>query len=361
MKARTVVAGSAVVAVVAAGAWAAAVATPGAPARPAPAVSTATATVTRGDVTQRVQIAGTLGYDGSYSILSQLAAGILTEVAPSGRVVSRGKRLFAVAGMPATLLYGSVPAWRDLAPGMSDGADVEQLERNLVALGMDPSHLLRVDQHFSGATAAAIRRWQEAEGLPAAQRTGTVKLGQVVFMPGAIRVSQAVVSTGGSVGPGARVVSATSTSQVVTAPVTTDQRYLVHVGDRVEVTLPSAADPVAGRVKRIGRVASAPPAPGTPPSVPVTVTLPRRTSSSAALDQAPVQVAITVEQRHNVLLVPVTALLARTGGGYQVRVLDNGAARLIEVQPGLYDDSAGTVEVSGGDLRPGMTVEVPAG
>jgi multidrug efflux pump subunit AcrA (membrane-fusion protein) len=157
------------------------------------------------------------------------------------------------------------------------------------------------------------------------------------------------------------VVSGTSTSQVVTAQVTTDQRYLLHVGDRVEVTLPSAADPVAGRVKRIGRVASAPSAPGSPPTVPVTVTLPRRASRSAVLDQAPVQVAITVEQRRNVLLVPVTALLARTGGGYQVRILDNGAARLVEVQPGLYDDGAGTVEVSGGGLRPGMTVEVPAG
>ena len=354
-------AGSAVVAVVAAGAWVAAVATPGAPARPAPAVSTATATVTRGDVTQRVQVAGTLGYDGSFSVLNQLPAGILTEVAPSGRVVSRGERLFAVAGMAARLLYGSVPAWRDLAPGMSDGDDVEQLERNLVALGMDPAHLLRVDQHFSSATAAAIRRWQLAQGLPAARRTGTIELGQVVFLPGAIRVGQAAVGTGASVGPGTRVIAGTSTSQVVTAQVTTDQRFLVRVGDRVEVTLPSAADPVAGRVKRIGRVASAPSAPGSQPTVPVTVTLPRRASNSAVLDQAPVQVAITVERRRNVLLVPVTALLARTGGGYQVRVLDNAAARLVEVQPGLYDDSAGTVEVSGGGLRPGMIVEVPAG
>jgi peptidoglycan hydrolase-like protein with peptidoglycan-binding domain len=344
--------------VVVAGAWLASAATPR-PAAPAPPVSTTTAPVTRGDVTQRVQVAGTLGYEGSYSVASQLPAGILTAVAGPGAMVSRGERLFAVAGTPAVLLYGAVPAWRDLAAEMSDGADVLQLERNLEALGMDPSHRLRVDQHFSAATAAAVRRWQKARGLPAAQRTGAVELGQVVFLPGAIRVGQASVSAGASVGPGTRVLTGTSTTQVVTAQVTTDQRYLVRAGDRVQVSLPGAR-PVAGRVTRIARMASAPAGPGAQPMVPVTVALPRSATASAELDQAPVQVAITVAARHRVLLVPVTALLARTGGGYQVRVRDAGGGRLVQVQPGLYDDSAGTVEVSGAGLHEGMAVEVPA-
>ena len=66
-------------------------------------------------------------------------------------------------------------------------------------------------------------------------------------------------------------------------------------------------------------------------------------------------VAIATNVRENVLLVPVAALLARPGGGYQVR-LESGA--LVEVRPGLFDDATGKVEVSG-DLNVGDLVQVP--
>jgi hypothetical protein len=56
-----------------------------------------------------------------------------------------------------------------------------------------------------------------------------------------------------------------------------------------------------------------------------------------------------------VLLVPVAALLAKPGGGYQVR-LASGA--FVPVQPGLFDETAGLVEVTGVHL--GDQVEVPA-
>jgi hypothetical protein len=61
-----------------------------------------------------------------------------------------------------------------------------------------------------------------------------------------------------------------------------------------------------------------------------------------------------------VLLVPVTALLAKPGGGYQVRVLTDDVGQLVDVRPGLYDDATGEVEVSGAGLSDGMTVEVAA-
>jgi peptidoglycan hydrolase-like protein with peptidoglycan-binding domain len=358
---RALLAGAAVTAV-AAGVWYAAAASPRAVAPAAPAVATATAPVTRGDVTQRLTVSGTLGYDGTYPVLDQLPAGILTAVAGPGAVVRRGGTLFAVSGIPALLLYGRTPAYRDFSPGMSDGPDVLELERNLVALGMGAQGAITVDDHFSRATSAAIRRWQAARGLPAAQRSGTLPLGQVVFLPGPVRVGQASASVGARVGPGAPVLSGTSTTQVVTAQVTTDQRQLVHVGDRVRVSLPSG-DPVAGRVIRIGRVATNPsnatPGSSPTPTVPVTVAL-RPPPGAAGLDQAPVQVAITVAQRRRVLMVPVTALLAESGGGYQVRVVGPGGPRLVAVRPGLYDDGAGTVEVVGAGLREGMSVEVPA-
>jgi hypothetical protein len=59
-------------------------------------------------------------------------------------------------------------------------------------------------------------------------------------------------------------------------------------------------------------------------------------------------------------MVPVTALLAGPSGGYRVAVLDGAGRRLVTVQPGLYDDGAGTVEVTGDGLAEGSRVEVPA-
>ena len=55
-----------------------------------------------------------------------------------------------------------------------------------------------------------------------------------------------------------------------------------------------------------------------------------------------------------------TALLAKVGGGYQVRAMSATGARLVDVEPGLYDDTAGTVEVGSAGLTEGLIVEVPA-
>jgi hypothetical protein len=88
-------------------------------------------------------------------------------------------------------------------------------------------------------------------------------------------------------------------------------------------------------------------------TVTITLTVP---PAVANLDQAPVQVAIVAAQHSNVLLVPVSALLARPGGGYQVRLASGGYQ---QVEPGLYDDDSGTVEVTGAGLHEGDRVEVP--
>ena len=70
--------------------------------------------------------------------------------------------------------------------------------------------------------------------------------------------------------------------------------------------------------------------------------------------------AITQQRDRNVLAVPVTALLARPGDGYAVRVSRSGH-RLIPVTTGLFDDASGLVEVSGPGLAAGLTVEVAQG
>jgi hypothetical protein len=302
-----------------------------------------------------VQIAGTLGFDGSYPVVHQGTPGVVTTIVEAGTTVDRGGSLYAVANQRVRLLFGGTPAYREFAAGMANGPDVRQLEENLVALGMDPGRDIVVNDRFAATTATAIRRWQAAWGLPTSERTGRLAQGQVVFAPGPLRVSAVEAVAGTAVGPNQPVLTATSTKRVVTAQVTAERQRLVKVNDSVIVTL-AGVQPLTGAVVRVGRVATTPSGEGasTPATLPVTiaVTLP---AGAPDLDQAPVQVAITTQTHENVLMVPATALLARPGGGYQVR-LESGET--VPVEPGLFDSNAGTVEVTG-DLTVGQRVQVP--
>jgi hypothetical protein len=164
------------------------------------------------------------------------------------------------------------------------------------------------------------------------------------------------------------MLTVSSTRQVVNLPLTTDQRSQVHAGNPVEITLPGSTLVVRGRVRRVGTVATAPAqnnqnggngADAGPATINVTIDLIKPGKALGGLDLSPVQVAITSSQRRGVLTVPITALLARPGGGYQVAVLDGARRTLMPVEPGLYDDQEGTVEVTGDGISAGVRVEVP--
>jgi hypothetical protein len=330
-------------------------------ASPAAEVTTGTVAVTRGTVAERQRFSGTLGFEGTYPVVHQGGPGILTAIAETGATVGRGGTLYAVANQPVRLLYGATPAYRDLASGVTAGPDVRQLEENLVALGMDPGRQIVVDERFTAATAAAVRRWQTAWGLPAGQRTGVLPQGSVVFAPGALRVNEAQAAVGAALAPGAPVLTATSTNRAVLVELPVQRQSAVHVGDQVQVSVNGIPGTSAGRIARIGRTATAPSQdqqrdgrPEGPATVTVTiqVTLP---PGSPDLDQAPVGVLITNSTRTNVLLVPVVALLPGPGGGYQVRL---ATGEFVDVKPGVYDELSGSVEVTG-NLTPGQLVQVP--
>ncbi len=321
-------------------------------------VSTGAVEVTRGVLTQSVQISGALGYTGSYTIDHQGVPGVLTAAAAPGRLVGRGGILFRVADAPVRLLLGSVPAYRDFRYGMTDGPDVRQLEQNLAAMGHD----LTVDRHFSAATAAAIRRWQASWGRARHQRTGRLAHGAIVFLPTPLRVTAQQTRVGAVAGSGSTVLTATSTTRAVMAPLDTADREAVHVGDQVEVSLPDR-DPIRGRVTGIGQVATSepgdsnaePPQPQNTGAATVPVTIAVQLPRGFTLDQAPATVDITTGTHRDVLLIPIVALLARPGGGYQVRLIGGPLAR---VELGRFDESTGRVEIVSG-LTEGQSVEVP--
>jgi multidrug efflux pump subunit AcrA (membrane-fusion protein) len=89
----------------------------------------------------------------------------------------------------------------------------------------------------------------------------------------------------------------------------------------------------------------------------VTVTL-TDPAAAGGLDEAPVTVNITTAAARDVLAVPVTALLARSPGRYDVEVVGpRGTRRYVTVTPGIFDDSSGLVQVAG-NLTPGQRVVV---
>jgi hypothetical protein len=96
------------------------------------------------------------------------------------------------------------------------------------------------------------------------------------------------------------------------------------------------------------------------PTVTVEVT-PTDPAATGSLDQAPVEVAITTASVRSALVVPVDALIALSGGGYAVEVVDSaGVHHLVDVSLGIFDDADGLVQVSGSGLAAGQHVVVPA-
>jgi peptidoglycan hydrolase-like protein with peptidoglycan-binding domain len=317
----------------------------------APAAPAATATVQRQDLAGQTKVDGTLGYAGSASVQSPLS-GRVTWLPTAGTVIRRGGTLLSVDNTPVQLLYGNLPAWRELSVGVDDGPDIKQLERNLAALGYDPDQQMTVDDHFTAATKAAVKRWQKARGL---DQTGTFTTGMpAVFLPWAVRVNTLSGSVGGRAAPGGPAYTVTSDRHQVSVDLDVSQQSYVKQGDRVEVVLPNGRR-VKGRVGEVGRVAETQ---GSgqeqTTTIPVTVKL-DNPKAGGRLDQAPVEVYVTTETKKGVLAVPVGALLALKEGGYALETVDAaGRHHLVAVRLGVF--SNGMVEVSGSGLRAGTKV-----
>jgi hypothetical protein len=325
---------------------------------PAPA----TQEVVREDLSAQTPVAATLGYAGSYPVTGQ-GGGTLTWLPRAGQVIRQGQVLYQTGnGSPVVLLYGSVPDWRALGEGVS-GADVTQLNRDLVRLGDAGRAAVAAAgwDYYSWATASGVQRLEAHLGVPFPP--GGLSLGQVVFAPAALRVSQVTGSLGGPAsGP---VLAATSDRQVVMIALDVAQQSQVSAGDAVSVMLPDGTT-TPGVVSWVGTVAATAPAspasqqgPGPATTIPVQVRL-SDPAAAGSLDQAPVTVNITTATAREVLAVPVTALLARSPGGYAVEVAGPGnARRYVPVTPGIFDDNAGLVQVTGA-LTPGERVVVAA-
>jgi multidrug efflux pump subunit AcrA (membrane-fusion protein) len=164
--------------------------------------------------------------------------------------------------------------------------------------------------------------------------------------------------------PGQSVLSATSTTRQVSVALGADQQSEAAVGDQVTIALPNNKT-TPGMVLSVGTVAtsSSSGSSGSGSSSPTITVLvdPTEPAATGNWDQAPVDVTIVTGSVTNALVVPVDALLAQTGGGYAVEVVDSdGIHRLEDVSLGLFDDADGLVQVIGSGLVAGQRIVVPA-
>jgi peptidoglycan hydrolase-like protein with peptidoglycan-binding domain len=313
-------------------------------------VAMTTADVTRGDLVDTESVDGTLGYADEREVRTG-ASGTVTWAPDEGATVKRGGSLLRVDGAAVSLMYGATPLYRPLSLGVSDGADVRQLESNLKALGHGDD--LTVDDEFTSATAQAVRDWQDDRGLP---ETGSVDAGQVVFLPGAVRIKKVNATVGARTSQAQPALTATGTRRLVHVDLDADKQDLARKGATVSIELPGGRS-VKGKIVEVGTVAEQSGAEQDQKTT-VSVDISLGKSGTGRLDEAPVTVELESERRKDVLSVPIEALLALREGGFGVEVVEGTAKRVVPVTTGSF--GGGRVEVSGDAIREGMKVGVPA-
>jgi peptidoglycan hydrolase-like protein with peptidoglycan-binding domain len=309
----------------------------------------ATARITRQTMVDTDEETGTLGYTGAAMLAGEIA-GTVTSAPLPGQVVTRGHTIYRVDDRPVVLMYGSVPAYRELRIGVR-GHDVRQLKSNLTLLGYGG---FSDGDVYTNATAAAVRRWQKALGLA---RTGRVELGRVLFAPGPVRVASVTAGVGQATGGGREVLRYTGTGRQVTVRLEVSSQRLARRGTTVRVRLPEG-NVVGGVVDRAYTVIEDAGSPDAAPRTGIEALVSLRDSRAAAgLEAAVVTVAFTAAEHRDVLVVPVSALVALAEGGYGVEVVDQQNTHYVRAQTGLFAN--GLVEITGDGLSAGTVVGMP--
>ncbi|HEX6712225.1 MAG TPA: peptidoglycan-binding protein [Thermoleophilaceae bacterium] len=333
-----------------------------------------TATVKRRTLIDRQQVDGTLGYAGKRAATNRLS-GTITWLPHAGAVIRPGQTLFKVDGKPVVLMDGTLPAYRSLRAGVTDGADVRQLERGLARLGYEPG---TVDDHYSAATAAAVRAWEGAMGL---KKTGRVELGRIVFLPGARRVTDLKVSLGSTSGTGGgggdnsnnKFASYTQT----TTPTETTPTQTTPTETTPTETTPTQTTPQTAPEKKPKRRKKKPTAPKRPaPAKSNTPTTPAASNDDANPNNnnngdnnansdanAPAtDVLMTTSTRRVVTAKVDVADQTLVAKGRAVRVeLPDGrivAGRITNVGTVATSDNSGNNEPGGGDSTPTITITI---
>lgn len=313
----------------------------------APGKEESTAEVVKETLIDRESHDGTLGH-GDTTTLAAGTGGTVTWLPSTGSTIRRGQALCKIDNRPVTLLYGSLPAYRTLAPG-AEGTDVKEFEKNLWALGYRG---FTVDEDYTAATAAAVEDWQEDQGI---EETGRIETARISYARGPVRIDSEAAEGGSPAQPGTEILKYTGTTLVATVDLDIDSARLAVRGAAVQVEMPDGTK-VPGRIAKVDTtVQKGENGQDDTTLIEVTISL---SGARTGMDDAAVSVGFTASERKDVLTVPVAALLALAEGGYGVQVVDGTAERIVAVDTGLFADDK--VEIRGTGITAGMKVGVPS-
>ncbi|WP_083268604.1 peptidoglycan-binding protein [Lentzea guizhouensis] len=297
-----------------------------------------TVAVVKTDLTDTREFKATLGFGASQQVTGRLP-GTLTWLPAPGLLVDRGQPLYKVDNRPVWLFFGDTPLWRKLDKAGVRGPDVKVVKDNLAALGY---RLGGPADELTPPTVDAVKRWQKAAKV---EETGVVDVGDVVVLPGKVRVESVTAKLSATAeGP---LMAVTAPGKAVEASVDAQAAEVFAKDLKVTVLLPDGKE-VGGTVRSVStEVEEAKNGNGeSSPAVAVDIGL----DGEVAFESGPMRVRVTSTARKGVLAVPVTALLALREGGYAVQT----SGGLVAVQTGLF--AGGLVEISGGGVSEGMRV-----
>lgn len=271
------------------------------------------------------------------------------------------------------LLFGQIPAWREIKLGVTPGLDIKQLKHNLVMLGYgSESPINESSEIFSALTMQSIKNMQADLGL---NSTGTLSLGDVVFLPGKsiVQYNSNFPSIGTVANPNTVVLSllpieeeslsnnALNSSsykslQKVSTTIPVVNKELIEINSQVKIELPNEVE-VYGSVSEIGKIAIVPQGNQSgDPYLEVSITI-NDDKSFLEWTGADVTVYVTREIASGVMAVPITSLVSLLRGGYGLEVVTDNATQLVPVEVGMYSD--GWVEISSEYIKTGVQVMNP--
>ena len=298
------------------------------------------------DLSLDVGADGTIEYADPVTVVHRSATpapAVVTWVPAVDAVIEAGDELYRVNDEPVVLMIGAEPFNRTLADGVDDGADIEVLEQNLVALGYDPDGAMTVDETFTTATAAAVEAWQEDLGT---EITGEVELGDVVVLPHPVRVSGVAADVRSSVSDRSEVVQTTSTGRVIEFTVPATDIATIAVGDAVVVELADRTEVTATIVTTEPALDGA-----------VLATAVADGQLFSGQPGSTVEVSWAADAADSAMSVLASAITRVEGMGHALEVVDGTGTRYVSVEVGIVDGQY--AEVTGAGLEPGMTVISP--
>ena len=141
--------------------------------------------------------------------LSSTSSGTFTSLPTVGQVISQGQMLYEVNSQPVVLLYGATPPYRNISEG-DTGADIEELDADLFPPEYSGGERAPTSDTFRAATEYGVDKLQVALGVT---ETGSVALGQVVFLPTAVRDHFDFATLGAPVSGAGQSATSTTGSQ----------------------------------------------------------------------------------------------------------------------------------------------------